>query len=60
MVLLWLFWEFYFDCLFDSLFEIVSEGFEEEAYHVELWEEFSGTYGVCVLQDAVSFGGDKY
>lgn len=54
------FWELYSDGCVDSFFYIVAQGFEEEAYHVELWEEFSGSYGVCVLQYAVSFGGDKY
>jgi hypothetical protein len=53
-------WELYFDGVVDSLFDKISECLEEEAYHVKLWEEFSGSYGVCVLQDAVSFRGDKY
>lgn len=57
--LLWLWWELDSDCLFDSLFEIVSEGFDDYADDVEFWEEFPCAYCVGVLKDRVSFGGDE-
>lgn len=59
MILLFWFWELYFEGCVDSVFYIFAQGFEEEAYHVELWEEFSGSYGVCVLHYTVSFRGYK-
>lgn len=53
-------WEFYFDGAVDSFFDKISEGFEENAYDVKLWEELPGSDRVYVLQCAVSFGRDKY